>query len=388
MTFLQKAIMPGRERAWLAAGDDLLCGYVVDAADAAWASTAAQLVEVHGLSFPGSPYTADPDFVDVIRFPASSATPVIPALGEVAGVQGGPFRDHPPFNPAGFAPAEQTVPVWWLDPIRVPAGSEIWRVHRDGHEELVAAYPHVAAGWKPAADFQVPRESDLRPSHVLGVFGTWKGERVIVDLLPDGQAVIASLSEIEGLHLIERGFWATVVDAAEVEDLGLLRLVGNWNGLLVQVVRSIDAETVRVVFVGRDAFAAEAGGMQKTDAGVYEATIPQSDLADLAGAATAVTAPGPTPSGPSAPGSPADREAMIARGREVFARFTDTTEFTIVDLPDGLGVALVHAVRGGGKFFVAPDLTVLYSASSQSFDVGLDAFRSGRRTAPEKLRGT
>ena len=47
MRFLQKAVMPARERAWLAAGDDLICGYVVDAADAVWADTASKLGHSH-----------------------------------------------------------------------------------------------------------------------------------------------------------------------------------------------------------------------------------------------------------------------------------------------------------------------------------------------------
>lgn len=83
--------------------------------------------------------------------------------------------------------------------------------------------------------------------------------------------------------------------------------------------------------------------------------------------------------------STGDRDALVAYGREVFARFTDSTDLRIVDLPDGLGVALVHAVRRGGKLFVAPDKSALYSASAQSFEAGLEAFRGGRRSSPEKL---
>ena len=388
MTFLQKAVMPARERAWLAAGDDFLCGYVVNASDATWATTAAQLAELHGLGFPGSPYPADPDFVDVIRFPASSATPVIPALGVVGNAVGGPFADHPPFDPRGFAPGEQTVPLWWLDPVRVPAGSELWRVSRDGTEELVASYPHLAAGWVTSAEYATARAGDLLPSESFGVFGEWNGERVAADVLPNGQVVIASRAEIPGMHLVERGIWATVTDADTVANLGLLRIVGNWKGIPCQVVRALDETQVRIVALGRDAFAAEALGMQKTDAGVYEAMVPRSELSNLAGASTTVdSVPSSATQAGAAEAAASDRESMIARGRDVFSRFTDATDFRIVDLPDQLGVALVHAVRGGGVFFVAPDLSVLYSASSQPFETGLDAFRSGRRTSPDKLRG-
>ena len=289
MKFLQKAIMPGREHAWLTAGDDLLCGYVVDASDAAWATTPAALVAVHGLTFPGSPYAADPAFVDVIRVPASSATPVVPALGTVAGQVAGPFADHAPFDPRGFAAAEQVVPVWWLDPIRVPAGSEVWRVFRDGHEELVASYPHVASGWTPAAEYAVQRTTDLLPSPSLGVFGVWQGHRVIADILPSGKIVVASVTELPGLRLVARGLWAATVDPEDVAELGLLRIVGTWKGLPCQVVRTLDADQVRIVSLARNAFDAEAVGLQKTDAGVYEATISRTELQNLSGASTVVT---------------------------------------------------------------------------------------------------
>lgn len=82
---------------------------------------------------------------------------------------------------------------------------------------------------------------------------------------------------------------------------------------------------------------------------------------------------------------PVDRDALVAYGRDVFSRVTDPTGLRIVDLPDGLGVAVIHPVRGGGKLFIAPDLRALYSGSAQSFDAGLDAFRSGRRSSPEQL---
>lgn len=118
-----------------------------------------------------------------------------------------------------------------------------------------------------------------------------------------------------------------------------------------------------------------------------EATVSRAELTDLAGVSTVVEATSAVEVAASEESTADDRSRVIARGREVFSRFTDATDFNIVDLPDGLGIALVHAVRGGGVFFVAPDLSVMYSASSQSFDTGLDAFRSGHRTSPDKLRG-
>ncbi|GAB3157058.1 hypothetical protein GCM10027290_56520 [Micromonospora sonneratiae] len=52
----------------------------------------------------------------------------------------------------------------------------------------------------------------------------------------------------------------------------------------------------------------------------------------------------------------------------------------VIELPNNLGVAVVHAVRGGGKVYVAPDESVLFVPSAQDFKTGLTAFREGQRS--------
>ncbi|MFD1322646.1 hypothetical protein [Micromonospora sonneratiae] len=52
----------------------------------------------------------------------------------------------------------------------------------------------------------------------------------------------------------------------------------------------------------------------------------------------------------------------------------------MIELPNNLGVAVVHAVRGGGKVYVAPDESVLFVPSAQDFKTGLTAFREGQRS--------
>lgn len=283
---MQKAVMPGRERSW-AAGDDLLCGYVVQAADVAWATTPAQLIEAHGLSFPGSPFTAATEVLDVLRFPVTPLAQLVVASGVPtpdagATVGGEGFVDHPPFTGNGFVRVREQrfVPVWWLEPLRVPARSELWRLDRDGNETLISAYDNVASGWQP----QPPSTSP--PSDVMGVFGTWRGVRVCADLLPDGRAVIASPTEAAYLQLTERGVWAATVDAAEVEELHSLKLTASWRGLPFQMVRrwSTTAGLVaRLVYLGRDSRVAEAAGLEKTDAAVYEASALVAELVDVRG---------------------------------------------------------------------------------------------------------
>ncbi|MFH8616121.1 hypothetical protein ACH4E8_13750 [Streptomyces sp. NPDC017979] len=75
-----------------------------------------------------------------------------------------------------------------------------------------------------------------------------------------------------------------------------------------------------------------------------------------------------------------DEARLVEVGRALFARFADAPVLDVVELPDGLGVCLVHAVRGGGKIYVAPDETTLFVGSAVSFDAGLQAFRDGARS--------
>lgn len=91
--------------------------------------------------------------------------------------------------------------------------------------------------------------------------------------------------------------------------------------------------------------------------------------------------PLPTSDAPTeAPGSEADRDRLVEVARGLFAKLTEAPKLNIIDLPDGLGICAVHAVRGGGKIYVAPDESALFVASALDFDAGLAAFRQGERT--------
>ena len=91
--------------------------------------------------------------------------------------------------------------------------------------------------------------------------------------------------------------------------------------------------------------------------------------------------PLPTNGAPTAaPDAAAGRDRLIEVARGLFDKLTEAPKLNIIDLPDGLGICAVHAARGGGKIYVAPDESVLFVASAMDFDAGLAAFRSGERT--------
>jgi hypothetical protein len=280
-SMLQMAVMPGRERSW-ADGDDLVYGYVVLAADVAWASTPAELVDAHALGFPGSPFSSDSTAVDVLRFRSTPFTRLVAATGaSTAGGEllGEGFVDHPPFTGTGFVAVENhIVPLWWLEPTRVPPGAELYRIHGDGREELLATYLNVASGWQPASP------PSFLPADVVGTFATWHNTPVPADPLGADRVVVASPVEREGLRLTERGVWGGLVSADDLAEVYALRVTASWRGLPVQVVRRWQSEgrlLARLVFVGRDVRVAEAAGLQKMAAGAYEATAPIDELEDL-----------------------------------------------------------------------------------------------------------
>ncbi|QEO15135.1 DUF1851 domain-containing protein [Agromyces intestinalis] len=105
-----------------------------------------------------------------------------------------------------------------------------------------------------------------------------------------------------------------------------------------------------------------------------------SDQADASGAA------GQAGAGASAASTaPVDVVRLVQVGRELFAKLTQNPSLNVIELPDGLGVCLVHAARGGGKIYVAPDESVLFVGSAVDYEAGLGAFRDGVRTPREKF---
>ena len=281
--------MPARERAWLSAGFESVCGFVVRAEDVAWADTPAKLFAAHGLGFPGSPLTPDLPFLDVVRIPVTPFIAVVPAVGGTtpaeAALTGGDIIDRHPFTGNGFVGGiDQIVPLWWLDPVRVPAGSELWRIAADGSETFLAAYVHVGIGWATPTEAVAPRLGWVPPSETLGIFARWRGERVLADVLGDGSVIVCSPTDRDGMQESPRGVWWRQVPRDEVSDLSALRVTARWNGLPVQVVRRFAEEDLiraEVVYIGRDADVAEAASLMKTDAGVYEATVAWDELAEL-----------------------------------------------------------------------------------------------------------
>ncbi|GMA27246.1 hypothetical protein [Arenivirga flava] len=83
-------------------------------------------------------------------------------------------------------------------------------------------------------------------------------------------------------------------------------------------------------------------------------------------------------------------EALGEIGRGLFhslaAKAGQTLDDPLNVIPFDGGVAVIRAVRGGGKIFVAEDGSVMYRGSSYTFERALEEFRAGERTPLESFR--
>ena len=294
MTVLQKAVLPRMTEAYLR-GFDRVAGFVVAAADVAWARTPADLFVAHGLGFPGSPVTADTPYVDVLRFEPVATTRTVAATGgvdqESRGLTGGTFVDRPPFTGTGFVAAPgHVVPLWWLMHTRVPAGAELWRVHADGREELLAVYPDVATGWAGPAVAPVGTPQPRLSRHV-GPLAQWHGATLTASVVGTDVVLAATSAPPAelGFEPTAVGRWRRVVPMTEVDALFELVVTARWNGLEMRVVDEWDEQGTQMshlFYVGHDADLAEGLRLTKLDAAVYETSAPSAQLSELTHAQT------------------------------------------------------------------------------------------------------
>lgn len=289
-TTMQKAVTPQMSRAYLEGGYDRVAGFVVRAADVAFATTPSAVHAAHGLGFPGSPHRPDAPHVDVLRFPAAPQLRFEDAVGgtdaETRARTGGPFVDRPPFTGLGFvAVRDAVVPLYWLVHSRVPAGSQLVRLAADGGQTVLATYVDVGHGWR--SDIVPVTPPGPRVSRFVGPMAQWHGTYLSADPLQDGDVVVvAEVAPPQELGFEETpaGRWRRVVPTSEVTEMFELMVTARWNGLPVRVVdqwTTAEGAASRVSYTGHDADLAEGLRLEKVDAAVYEATVPTAALQDV-----------------------------------------------------------------------------------------------------------
>lgn len=263
MVLMQKAVTPGLSHAYLTVGYDRVSGFAVRAADVEFATTPSLLYGAHALSFDGTPFDPDAEWLDILRFETS------PRL------QFEPVREH-------------LLPLWWLRHTRITPGAELIRVFRDGSRVTLARYSDVATGWIPTT-MPTDQARRLPLSRCVGPVARFRGAYVEADVIHGGRSVVLALANRPlnetGFMPTPAGRWRKVVDRTEVEEVFELIITARWADLAVRVVDQWEdargAVAFRISSIGHDDELARALRMDHIEAGVYEATVLASDLTDL-----------------------------------------------------------------------------------------------------------
>ena len=295
-TILQKAITPPMSAAYLERGLDRVAGYVVPAADVAGVTSTADLFELHGLGFPGSPFSPDAP-IDVLHLPVSPTAVVLPATGgpneEGRRRTGGPFLERPPFTGTGFTSAGDVVaPLSWVEHTRLTPGARLWRfTPGEAEPELIGTYHGVAFGWQNHLDGDSFHA--IVPSKYVGHVAKIDVGTFAADVATDGAGNPTVLTlvtpsrdaEQHGFSRTEAGMWARKVVAADALEIFEIHASARWHGIPVRIVdqgpNKEGEQYCRIASLAHDADIAERLHMDKLDAGVYETTVALSALTDV-----------------------------------------------------------------------------------------------------------
>jgi len=155
-TVMQKVVPPAQVAYYLERGYDRVSGFVHRATEVAHLRTPADLFTALGLSYAGSPFSADATEVHVLRWAAHRPSLYrIPYGGQhEAAMQAmrGWVIERAPFRGNGFAPGDSgdIIAEFKVDSVRLPHGAQLLRVGVDGTETLVATFDADSSRWRRA----------------------------------------------------------------------------------------------------------------------------------------------------------------------------------------------------------------------------------------------
>ncbi|MDG4774426.1 SseB family protein [Solwaraspora sp. WMMD792] len=153
-TTMQKTVAASQVGYYLDRGYDRVSGFVHRAAEVAHLDTPAKLYAALGLGYAGSPFAPDAEEIFVLRWPAYRPSLYrIPYGGQnenAMRAMEGWVIERPPFRGNGFAPGESSdvVAEFKVDGIRLPHGSQLWRLGADGTGTLVARLDADETAWQ------------------------------------------------------------------------------------------------------------------------------------------------------------------------------------------------------------------------------------------------
>lgn len=157
-TMMQKTISPSQIAYYVERGYDRVSGFVHRANEVAHLTTPAKLHAALGLGYTGSPFAHGADHIYVIRWPAYRPSLYrIPYGGQheaAMRAMEGWVIERAPFRGNGFAPGDSSdvVAEFKVDSVRLPHGSQLWRISADGTEKKIAILDSDGPTWLPTGE--------------------------------------------------------------------------------------------------------------------------------------------------------------------------------------------------------------------------------------------
>jgi len=266
---LQKVVAPWVSRGILEQGYYHLGGAVARAVDVAELTTPKAVLDAWRLRYEGSPFPADPDYVDVLRF---SMHPLM-SLTAPADIE----RPWPTFA-NGFLGGEALAPVWMLERTRVPAGAELWRLQRDGEQRHLATYVSPGQGWSGGRGY-------YPPVHLVGTRAKWLDLDVPADIVGDGtevELVVVGETAPDGFQQVRVGVWCRTVPRTEVAELFELTLTCRYRSVPCRIIQRTSDQT-RLLLLDDDPDTVRQLNAEEADIGSFEITASTAELTDIAG---------------------------------------------------------------------------------------------------------
>jgi hypothetical protein len=150
---MQKMISTEQLAYYLERGYDRVSGFVHRAEEVAHLRSPELLYTALGLCYAGSPFKPDDNEVYILRWMAYRGNLYrIPYGGQheaaMRAMQGWVI-ERAPFRGNGFAPSEgrDVIAEFKVDSARLPHGSQLWQLDRDGHELLIATLDTDGPRW-------------------------------------------------------------------------------------------------------------------------------------------------------------------------------------------------------------------------------------------------
>jgi len=154
---MQKAIAPTQVSYYLDRGYDRISGFVHRASEVAHLASPELMYTALGLGYAGSPFKPSDDDIYLLRWTAYRPNLYrIPYGGRdepgMRAMQGW-MIERPPYRGNGFAPGEtdDVIAEFKVDSARLPHGTQLWRLTREGQESLVALLDADGPRWMAIA---------------------------------------------------------------------------------------------------------------------------------------------------------------------------------------------------------------------------------------------